>query len=176
MTLPAPELDSTLPTVATRPCVAAGVALDFDDPLRGGGERVVAKRAHRRGAGVVGLAGEDELHAGLSGDGVDHAERAGFAFEHGALLDVELEIAEGGVGEDGRRELRGVEAEVADGVGDTDAAAIGASEGCGVELADQREAAEERFSEAHAFFFGEADDFDLERKAASGRCCADFLD
>ncbi len=129
MTLPAPELESTLPTVATRPCVASGVALNFDDPLGGGGECVVAKGSHGRGAGVVGLAGEDEFHAGLSGDGVDHTERAAFAFEDWALLDVEFEIAEGGVGDDGRGKLRRVEAEVADGVGDADAAAIDASKG-----------------------------------------------
>ena len=44
---------------------------------------------------MVGLAGEGELHARLAGDGVDDAERMVFALEHGALLDVELEVAEG---------------------------------------------------------------------------------
>ena len=97
MTLPAPELDSTLPTVATRPGSASGVALDLGDPLRGGGEGVVAETAHGRGACVVGLAGEDELHAGLADDGLDDAEWRAFALEDWALLDVELEVAEGGV-------------------------------------------------------------------------------
>src|SRR5208283_2045730 len=78
-----------------------GVALDLDDPLRGGGEGVAAKAAHGGGAGVVGLAGEDELHAGLADDGLDVAEGAVFALEDGALLDVELEVGECGVVEDG---------------------------------------------------------------------------
>ena len=122
----------------------------------------MAKRAHRRGAGVVGLSGEDELHTGLARDGVDHAKGAGFTFEYGALLNVKLEVGEGGVVEYGVGEFCGVEAEVADGVGDGDAVAVGADEGGGVERADQRETAEERFGETHPFFFREADDFDGE--------------
>ena len=128
------------------------------------------QRAHRRGAGVVGLAGEDEFHAGLSDDGARRRRGAAFAFEHRALLDVELEIAR-------RRSRRcaaagsscGVEAEVADGLGDGDAVAIGARERRRVEFADEREAAEERLGEAHALLFGEADDFDREGQRLS-RC------
>ena len=68
--------------------------------------------------------------AGLTDDGIDDAEGMIFAFEHGALLDVELEVAEGGVVDDGCGEFVGIEAEVADGFGDGDAVAVGAREGC----------------------------------------------
>ncbi len=70
--------------------VAGGVALDLDDPLRGGGEGVVAQR-HGRGAGVVGLAGEGEVQTRLADDGFDDGEEASCGFEHGALLDVDLD-------------------------------------------------------------------------------------
>ncbi len=50
--------------------------------------------------------------AGLAGDGVDDAEGKVFAFEDGALLDVEFEVGEGFGGEDGGGELCGVEFEV----------------------------------------------------------------
>jgi len=86
---------------------------------------------------------------------------------------VELEVAEGRVVQEGGGEGGGIEAEVADGVGDADAVAVGAGEGGGVEFADGREAAEEGFGEAHAFFFREADD--LEVVGHSLPCCARLL-
>ena len=74
--------------------VVGGVALDFDDPLGGGGEGVLAKR-HGGGAGVVGVAFEGELEAGLAYDGFDYGEGAVGLVEDGALLDVDFEGAEG---------------------------------------------------------------------------------
>ena len=70
----------------------------------------------------------------------------------------------------------GIEAEVADGVGDADAVAVRAREGRGVQFADQRKAAEKRLGEAHALLFGEADDFDREGETFGGRSRAAFFD
>ena len=152
--------------------VVGGVALDFDDPLRGGGEGVAAQR-HGRGAGVVGLAREGELEARLANDGLDHGERGVTFFEHRTLLDVDLERGEG-IGREraGDGDAVGVEAEgsavgeVTDGIGDGDALRVGAGEMLRRELADGGQRGEEREAEAHAFLFGEGNELDVEGQAA----------
>ena len=136
-----------------------GVVFDGCDPFGGGGESVVAE-GHRSGAGVVGVAGEGELGAGLARDAVDDAEREVFAFEDGALFDVEFEVGEGVLGKDGVGQLGGVEIEVEESLFDGDTFAVGEGEYLASEFADDGEAAEEGLCEADAFFFREADDFD----------------
>ena len=56
-----------------------------------------------------------------------------------------------------------------------DAVAIGARKGRVVEFADERETAEERFGEAHAFFLGEADDFEGEGHSLPCRCASSAI-
>ena len=115
--------------------VVGGVALDFDDPLGGGGEGVLAQ-GHGGGAGVVGVAFEGELEARLADDGFDYGERGVGLFEDGPLLDVDFDGGEG-VGREraGGGDVGGVEAEVADGFGYGDAIGVGAGEVFGGELA-----------------------------------------
>ena len=108
-----------------------------------------------------------KLQAGLADDGLDDAERRYLRFQAPGLArcgtrDRRRLRRQGSGGQ-----LRGVEAEVADRLGDADAVAIGARECLCIEFADEREAAEEGLAEAHALFFGEADDLDRE-----GRGCA----
>ncbi len=122
------------------------VGFDGDDPLRRCGERVVPK-LHRCGPGVVGLASEGKRQAGLADDGLDNAEDRGdvsetaslgrrgpaHAFQHGSLLDVDLEVrCRGGV-DQGVRNVVGVESEVADGLGQADAFAVGERKRLGTE-------------------------------------------
>ncbi len=152
--------------------VVGGVALHFDDPLRGGGERVAAQR-HGGGAGVVGLAGEGELEARLADDGFDDGERGIALFEDRTLLDVDLDSREG-VGREGAGDgdAVGVEAEVADGVGDGNAFGVGAGEMLGRELAGGGQRGEKGKAEANALFFREGDELDVEGQ----RCGAELLD
>ena len=77
---------------------------------------------------------------------------------------MNLKIGECFVGHDRVPKICRVEAVVANGFGYSDAVSIRACEGLRVELADECEASQKWFVEAHAFFFGEADDFDGERK------------
>jgi len=51
---------------------------------------------------------------------------------------------------------------------------VGAGESWGVELADERERAEEGLGETHTFFFGETDD--LDREWHSLPCCGELFD
>ncbi len=84
---------------------------------------------------MVGLSGEDELHARLSDEGFDDSEGRIFAFEHRALFDMKLKIGEGVVGQDLRRwKLRGIEAKGLNRLGDADAISIGACESLRIEL------------------------------------------
>ena len=111
---------------------------------------------------MIRVAGKGVGHAGLARDGVDDSERKAFAFEHRPLFDVELEIAECRGIEDSRGQIGGVEAEVADRVGDTCTVAVGQSQRSRVEFAYECETAEEWLGEAHALFLREADDFEVE--------------
>ena len=68
-----------------------GEVLDGEDHLAGGRERVAA-RAHRHGPGVTGKAahGDQEAHGAV--DGGDGGQRQSLVVEHGALLDVQLQV------------------------------------------------------------------------------------
>ena len=85
------------------------------DPA-GGGRQGVAAQVHGGGSGVVGLATEMQHEAAESGDRGDHAEGQAERFQHGSLLDVELEVGEDAFGQAGFRQRGGVQTEGADGL------------------------------------------------------------
>ena len=58
----------------------------------GAGEKGVAPPLHRRRAGVIGLAHEDDARAPHADDRLDHADRNAGLLEARALLDVELDV------------------------------------------------------------------------------------
>ena len=87
-TFVAPGSTSRRPTVATVPPRAARAHAEHE--LGRVDERVVAG-VHRRRAGVVGAAREDDLAARRPGDRGHDPERLADALEHRALLDVQLE-------------------------------------------------------------------------------------
>ncbi len=99
------------------------MALDSRNPLGGGSERVAAIR-HRGRSGVPCGAGEYRLGARLSHDALDDAKWKTQPFEDGALLDVELEVADKGSTCGGVRKGGGVEAEGTDPVSDHPAVAV----------------------------------------------------
>ena len=74
------------------------VVFDCDDPLRCGGHRVLP-HIHGRRAGMIGLTGEDELHASLTDECADDSKRSIFAFKDWSLLNMKLQIGEGFVGQ-----------------------------------------------------------------------------
>jgi hypothetical protein len=82
------------------------------------------------------------------------------------LLDVKLQVAERIALQCGLRDLREIQSEVFDRFAHGNAVSILAGQKFRVELSHQRAAADERRAEAHTFLFGEADDFDSERKLA----------
>src|SRR5262249_34672768 len=120
------------------------------DPFGGAGERVLAE-VHRCGAGMSGPAGEADFEAALPDDSFDHADWQIEALEHGALLDVELQVAADVRGHSGARNLGRVEAKLPDGF-----------EHLGVRdrVTYQRAATDEGDAETDAFLFAEGDDFE----------------
>ena len=93
ITLTAPGSASIRPTVATSSSVSQGDALDRQDHLGRGGERVAAQR-HRHGAGVAGLALTSTVKRRCAVDRGDDADRQALGLEHRALLDVHLDIGQ----------------------------------------------------------------------------------
>ena len=67
-----------------------GVAFDGEDEFGGGAEGVAAV-GHEERAGVAAEAGDGEAVAGGRGDAGDDADGDAFAFEEGALFDVEFD-------------------------------------------------------------------------------------
>src|SRR5207247_1457944 len=105
----------------------------------------VAAALHRRGAGVIGLAVEDDTRAARADDGLHHADRDARLLEPRALLDVQLDV--GGDAAGRRGGLGGamrVEARAAHGLDEPVAVDGGhARDGRGVEAAAEGARAEE---------------------------------
>ena len=78
----------------SRRCRAHG-ARDTRSTYSAASSERVRAGAHRRRAGVVGAALEDDLAARDAGDRGDDPDRLVRALEHGALLDVQLEVGVG---------------------------------------------------------------------------------
>ena len=68
-------------------------AFDPANPLRGTRQRIPAS-VHWGRAGVIRRSGERHREAALPGDRVHDSERDSEAVEHGALLDVEFDVAD----------------------------------------------------------------------------------
>src|SRR5215468_6859284 len=117
---------------------------------------------------MTGFTGERDDEAALADDGLDHTQRIVQAFQYGTLLDVNLEIAEGVVCQPGFRETRRVEAESTNCIGNAQAVRIAHAEERFIQCANQRAASDERYTEAHTFFFRESHNLDAERHAEAG--------
>ena len=118
---------------------------------------------------MVGRADEMHVASRLTGNGLHDAERQAEGVEHRALLDVDLEVADRRRRDDGVVEERGIETVVEDRVPHGSSAGIWAAEQRLVERADERPAADERHTVANAFFLGEPEDLDGERKPAAAQ-------
>ena len=98
---------------------------------------------------------------------VDGGDGQAFGFKHRALLDVDLDEADGTLVGDGILAISGIEAEIRNGLTDRGSFGIFEREHCWIEAAGNRAAADEGDAEAHAFFFRECDDFEGEGQTES---------
>src|SRR5579871_1961104 len=127
------------------------------DPFGGAGQRVTAQ-VHGSGPGVIGLALEDNLAPALPGNRLHNGDRQVETFEHRPLLNVKFQVAQRTLCEARVADARGVEAEAANGFGDS---------GIRQRFSNKRAATDERNSETHTLFFGEAHHLEAERKPAA---------
>src|SRR5215471_137806 len=117
---------------------------------------------------MTGFAGESDDEATLADDGFDHTQRIIQAFQYGTLLDVNLEIAESVVCQPVFREMRWVEAESTNCIGNAQAVRIAHAEERFIQCAHQRAAPDKWHAEAHTFFFRKSHNLDGERHAEAG--------
>ena len=154
------------PTVATRPGCRRAQALHLRNPFRGGRQGVVPQ-SHGRGAGMIGVACERQQPAALARRSHPPRQRQTQTFQHRALLDVELQIARSSPARGALRADRaGIEPEVANRFAYGDAVGIAPVQQCWSSVPVNARLPMNGKAEAHAFFFGKADDFERQAAAA----------
>ena len=156
--------------------VAGGLA-DGEDEAGAGDERV-PPGVHREAAALHRLPADPDGVALDPGGAGDDAHREAVAFEHRALLDVQLEIGDGGF-QAGARRGRRVEVDPmrVQRVDQCDAVAVGdVADGARVERPGREAGAEQRAAEARPLLVGPVDEGDRDgrRRAARGEGAQDL--